>query len=46
VAYIVWKNNEIPFATDTFVVKNGKIMVQTFTTYMAPMEEGHEGHGH
>jgi hypothetical protein len=31
VAYIVWKAEPyITMATDTFVVRNGKIMVQTF----------------
>ena len=35
IAYIVWKAEPIvPLATDTFVVRNGKIMAQTFTAYM------------
>ena len=35
IAYIVWKAEPfIPLATDTFVVRNGKIIEQTFTAYM------------
>ena len=35
IAYIVWKAEPfVPLATDTFVVRNGKIMAQTFTAYM------------
>ena len=35
IAYIVWKAEPfIPLATDTFVVRNGKIVAQTFTAYM------------
>jgi hypothetical protein len=31
VAYILWERNlQIARATDTFVVRNGKILVQTF----------------
>lgn len=31
VAYIVWKSEPfIPFATDTFVIRDGAIVVQTF----------------
>jgi len=31
VAYILWERKpQIPHATDTFVVRNGKILVQTF----------------
>lgn len=31
VAYILWERKpQIPYATDTFVVRNGKILVQTF----------------
>jgi ketosteroid isomerase-like protein len=34
-AYILWKAEPfVPLGTDTFVVHNGKIMAQTFTTYM------------
>jgi hypothetical protein len=33
VAYILWERKPIIFqATDTFVVRNGKILFQTFTT--------------
>jgi hypothetical protein len=35
IAYIVWLGEsekiKIPFATDTFVVRDGKIVAQTFT---------------
>lgn len=35
-AYIVWERQPwIPFATDTFVVQEGKILFQTFTPYTA-----------
>ena len=35
IAYIVWKAEPfVPLATDTFVVRDGKIMAQTFTAYM------------
>ena len=38
IAYIVWSGESeklrIPFATDTFVVRDGKIVVQTFTPQM------------
>lgn len=34
-AYILWKAEPFaPLGTDTFVVRNGKIMVQTFAAYM------------
>ena len=34
VAYIVWSAEPyIPFASDTFVVRDGKIRAQTFATY-------------
>ena len=34
VAYIIWKAEPfIPLATDTFVVRNGKIMNQTFVLF-------------
>jgi hypothetical protein len=37
VAYIHWERKPwFPLATDTFVVRNGKILVQTFTAYSAP----------
>jgi ketosteroid isomerase-like protein len=36
VAYILWKAEPfIPLATDTFVVRNGKIMAKTFTAFTA-----------
>jgi ketosteroid isomerase-like protein len=28
-AYIVWHSDQIPFGTDTFVVRDGKIVLQT-----------------
>ena len=38
VAFLVWsgksKNLEIPFATDTLIVRNGKIVAQTFAAQM------------
>jgi ketosteroid isomerase-like protein len=38
IAYIVWSGEseklKIPFATDTFVVRDGKIVAQTFTAQM------------
>ena len=35
IAYIVWKAEPfVPLATDTFVVRNGKIVAQTFTAYI------------
>ena len=35
VAYILWKAAPlIPLATDTFVIRGGKIMAQTFTAFM------------
>ena len=34
VAYITWcVGSDIPLGTDTFVVKNGKIVAQTFANY-------------
>jgi ketosteroid isomerase-like protein len=36
-AYITWSaGREIPFGTDTFVVRDGKIVSQTFAMYAAP----------
>lgn len=36
VAYILWERKPwFPLATDTFVVRNGKILFQTFTAYSA-----------
>ena len=35
-AYVVWKAEPfIPIATDTFMIRDGKIVVQTYTAYMA-----------
>jgi len=38
IAYIVWSGEsekvKIPFATDTFVMRDGKIVAQTFTPQM------------
>ena len=41
VAYILWKADPfIPLATDTFVIRDGKILVQTFAAFMpAPSGE-------
>ena len=34
IAYIVWIAGDIvPFATDTMVVRNGKVLIQTFASY-------------
>lgn len=39
IAYIIWKAEPyIPFATDTFVIRNEKISVQTFAAYMTSSE--------
>ncbi len=39
-AYIVWSGRsehfDIPFATETFMVRDGKILAQTFTSQMYP----------
>ena len=36
VAYILWQAKpHIPMATDTFIVRQGKIMKQTFVVYPA-----------
>jgi ketosteroid isomerase-like protein len=36
VGYILWKAEPfIPLATDTFIVRGGKIMTQTFVSYRA-----------
>lgn len=35
IAYILWKAEPfIPLATDTFVIRDGKILVQTFAAFM------------
>lgn len=40
VAYIVWSastpRHEVPLGTDTFVVRDGKIAVQSFAAHMLP----------
>ena len=37
VAYILWEANPwFPLGTDTFVVRDGKILFQTFAAYIAP----------
>jgi ketosteroid isomerase-like protein len=39
VAYIVWSaGGELPFGTDTFVVRNGKIVTQTFAMHVPPSQ--------
>ncbi len=44
IAYIVWSGEseklKIPFATDTFVVRDGKIVAQTFTPQMEKKTSG------
>lgn len=38
-AYIVWKSDpSIPLATDTYVIRDGKIVIQTFAAYMTPRD--------
>ena len=38
VAYITWSvGPELPLGTDTFVVRNGRIVSQTFAMYAAPV---------
>lgn len=40
IAYIIWKAEPyIAYATDTFVIRNGKILTQTFAAYTATAEE-------
>lgn len=35
VAYLLWMSGEsAPLGTDTFVIKNGKISIQTFAAYL------------
>jgi ketosteroid isomerase-like protein len=37
VAYITWSaGNKLPLGTDTFVVRHGRIVSQTFAMYAAP----------
>ena len=37
IAFIVWKAEPfIPIATDTFLIRDGKIVAQTYVGYMAP----------
>jgi hypothetical protein len=40
IAYIVWKADtpslDVPLGTDTFVVRDGKIVVQTFAGQLIP----------
>lgn len=37
VGYIVWSIGElIPLGTDTFLVKDGKIVQQTYAAYVGP----------
>ena len=41
VAYIIWKAEPfIPYATDTFVIRSGKIRVQTFAMLLQPVATG------
>ena len=40
VAYIVWASGSaVPLGTDTFVVRNGQIVVQTFAAHMVPSSD-------
>ncbi len=39
IAYIVWSGGSTPLGTDTFVIRGGKIAVQTFAAYMISPEE-------
>jgi ketosteroid isomerase-like protein len=34
VAFVVWKSDLMPFGTDTFVVRDGKIAVQTVALHL------------
>ena len=37
VAYIVWASSPaVPLGTDTFIIRDGKIVVQTFAAHMTP----------
>ncbi len=39
IAYITWEANPVvPYATDTFVIRDGKIETQTFAAYMKPKD--------
>jgi hypothetical protein len=39
-AYIVWTAGDIaPLGTDTFIIRNRKIVVQTFAAHMPPAQE-------
>lgn len=36
-AYVLWKSEKFaPLGTDTFIIRQGKIIVQTFAAYMLP----------
>ena len=44
VAYILWKAEPfIPLATDTFVIRDGKILVQTFAAFVPAMATQDQG---
>jgi hypothetical protein len=42
IIYIIWHGTtpslDVPFATDTFVIEDGKIKIQTFAAIMNPVE--------
>ena len=39
-AYIVWTAGDIaPLGTDTFIIRNRKVVVQTFAAHMPPAQE-------
>jgi hypothetical protein len=40
IAYLVWKKDKVfPLGTDTMVIRDGKILVQTFAAYSPPLLE-------
>lgn len=43
IVYIAWSSSsefaDIPLGTDTFVIRNGKIVAQTFTAQILPKKE-------
>ena len=39
IAYMVWSGGVSPLGTDTFVIRGGKIVVQTFAVHMPPPAE-------
>ena len=40
ITYIVWASEPaVPLDTDTFVIRNGQIVVQTFAAHMVPSSD-------